>query len=248
MPYLNLDDGAATPIAATLGFPTYGGEETLKTLREELSQLLGDRPDIDPDRLDKWINFAYRDIASLLDLPELDVRFGFDTVAGQSLYTLPTTVKYIRKASISDTATYPTQQGRTLDYISIDTYRRLPEVLGDVAMYGVDNKLLFLYPAPSAVRSIAIEAAIIPQRMTEDTQSPIFGPEWNEVILQGARARGFDAMMEWDNGAQAQNVYIASIRSKRNTKAENRTNEVAAFRPARDRTSRYRYGSSKGDY
>jgi hypothetical protein len=100
MPYLALNpaDAVAAP-ATTLGEPLTSDGETLATMRGRLNLMLGGRPDAIP-LLTGWINSAYVDVATSLEIEELKGNLQLNlVVAGKALYLLPKVVRAIRQAS-----------------------------------------------------------------------------------------------------------------------------------------------------
>lgn len=244
MPFLNLDPTAATAVASSVGAPIVSGEETLDSFRTELAALLGGRADIDPARLDRWINQAYRDLATSFDIPSLNVNFGFTTTGSQAQYLLPTTLLVTRSISVSDTVNYPVEEGRPLRKIELDTYRKLPELDDEPSAYLLLDKLLVFYGTPPGARAISVDAYIKPQKLVNPTDSSVLGAEWDEAILLSARAKAHNGLLEWTQGSLAENAFLSRVRRTRDVKADERTNEVAAFRPARSRYQRDRIDRS----
>lgn len=240
MPFLNLDPSAATAVASTVGAPAVSGEETLDSFRSELTAMLGGRADVDPARLDRWINQAYRDLATSFDIPSLNVNFGFALVGAQAQYLLPVTLLVTRSVSVSDTVNYPVEKGRPLRKIELDTYRKLPELSDEPTAYLLQDKLLAFYGTPPVARTVSVDAYIKPQKLALVTDSSILGAEWDEPILLSARAKAHNALLEWTQGSMAENAFLSRVRRMRDVKADERTNEVAAFRPARSMYQRDR--------
>jgi hypothetical protein len=90
MPYAALKESIATLITSgNLGAPLTSTGETLASLEAELMLQLGSRTDVTPARLKLWINFAYRELCSSLEIDELKGSMSFSLVAGQPLYLLP---------------------------------------------------------------------------------------------------------------------------------------------------------------
>lgn len=240
MPFLNLDPAAAVAVVSTIGAPATNGEETLNSMRTELASLLAGRTDVDPTRLDRWINQAYRDLATSFDIPSLNVNFGFMLTGAQATYKLPTTLLVSRSVSVSDSINYPVEKGRPLRKIELDTYRKLPELTDEPTSYMLQDKLLVFYATPIAARAVTIDAYIKPQKLVNPTDSSILGAEWDEPILMSARAKAHNALLEWTQGSMAENAFLSRVRRMRDIKADERTGEIAAFRPARGRYDRDR--------
>lgn len=248
MPHLKLDPVAATAVAETVGAPIIAGEETLLSMANELKSMLGEREDVTPERLARWINQAYRDIGSSIDMPELHVNIDFNTVASQELYYLPTDIVRTKRASMIDTVNFSTDGGTPLRKIDLDYYRGLPDLEDVVSFYLYTNRFIVLYPTPKEVKTIVIEAYIRPQRLTLADHSPIFSPDWHEALMLAARAKAFRSLLEFDSGDKAENDFITHVRRKINPQAEERTGMVAAFRPARSYKAARRLNRPREDW
>jgi hypothetical protein len=233
LPFLNLDPDDAEPIVESLGAPLVSQQETLLSLSNELLLTLGARTDVTADRLARWINQAYLDLPTSVDIPEFHVGIQFNTVLSQPLYLLPTTIIRTKRASMIDSVDFSSDGGTPLRKIDPDYYRKLPDQEDVVGMYFYSQKLIVLYPTPNAARTIVVDAYIRPQLLEDDTDSPIFAPEWYEALLLSARAKAFRSLLEWEAGATAENDFVAHVRRKINPQAEERSGMVAAFRPAR---------------
>ncbi len=248
MPYLNLDPTTATAVVTSLGAPLTNQEETLASMQDELLAMLGGRDDIDPARLTRWINQAYRDIGSSIDIPEFNVGISFSTVVSQPLYLLPTTLVRTKRAAMIDTVNYSSDGGIPLTKIDPDFYRGLPDQ-GDVpSRYFFQNRLIVMYPTPNQVKTIAIDAYIRPQQLVSATDSPVFGVEWYEPLLLAARAKAFRSLLEFERGDKAENDFVSSVRRKHNSRADEREGMIAAFRPARSFRSINRHSPPREDY
>lgn len=247
MPFLNLDPSAAEVIAPTLGAPLTAGEETLLSFANELKSTLGERDDVTPERLARWVNQAYRDLPTTLDLPESHVGIEFDSVADQALYLLPTELIRTMGASLVDSVNY-SEGGTPLRKIDLAYYRKLGDLTDVVTSYLYQNKMVVLYPTPVAVKAIVIDAYILPQRLINADDSSIYSPDWNEAILLGARAKAFRSLLEFEMGNNAYNDYVGYIRNKINPKAEERTGMIAGFQPARRWRQVIRKAQERGDW
>lgn len=232
MPYLALDPAVAADAAPTLGAPLVGGVETLETLTDELYNELGGASDIDPARLTRWINEAYLELATMLKLPDFNKSFQFNTVAGQPLYKVGTQILSTERASIIDSVNY-SEGGIPLKKSSADHYRRLPVQNDEPTEYFFEGNLIVLWPTPVGVRTVVVDAYILPQRLSDPDHSPIISDAWTEALRKSARSKGFDGTLEFQAGAQAENKFISHVRRKIDTDAEERTGVVARFIPAR---------------
>lgn len=240
MPYGLLSRATAAAAGAVPeAAPRISVGETLLSLRADLTPLIGNRSDATNARLDKWINKAYLDMASSLDLPEVEGSYAFSTVANQALYVKPAAVVWGENAAIVDGLTYPSG-GRPLAKTDLDKYRRQAEATGDVQMWFPYGDLWVLWPTPVGAYTISLDVRIRPDVLTLDTHSPIFGQEWHEGILLLARHKALRDLMDYQAAAAAKNDYVAFVRDRINSKAGRAAGVHSAVRPARKASDLYK--------
>jgi hypothetical protein len=200
MPFIVLSpaDAQAAP-TVTIGAPLISQGETLESMRNDLDLELGSRPDVDEDRLDRWINRAYFDMATALQFPELEGSFELSTVAAEHLYLVPSHLLKILDISLTLDRSY---------------FRRLRVSDGDPKIYHRTGSLLVIYPAPEEVRAIAIDARFRPIALTAAHHSPVFGQEWHEGVQLLARVKAHKALLEWDLAREAENEWTAWMRRR----------------------------------
>jgi hypothetical protein len=248
MPFYHLDESAAAAVVPTLGAPATGGDYTFLAMQTELLSLLGGRTDIDPPRLGKWLNQAYQGLAAALDLPEFNASIEFDTVGAQPLYLAGASIRRTNSAVVRDTTNY-SNGGRPLYKTDLDSLRRLHDESNEPERYYFQNRLIALWPTPTAARTIVMDVFFIPQKMVEDDDAPILGEEWMEVLIARARATAFSALLEFQLAGQAQNEYVAKLREKTDMKAQEKSGMIAGFRPARHARDRHTSNvDRRGDY
>jgi hypothetical protein len=215
MPYIVLDSAvaAAAPVV-TKGAPLVSVGETLASLRSELKKMLAGRTDVDLPRLNLWINFAYQDLASSLEIDDLKSAYGFPTVAGQPLYQVPAVVGSTRSAALIDPVNSPIYGGRPLMKTDVDNYYREENRSDYPQKYFREAGLIVLYPTPDQAYTVALNFWIRPANLVNETDSPILAYEWHEAILLMARAKAFSALLEFEAAQAAQNDYVNLIRRK----------------------------------
>jgi hypothetical protein len=215
MPYIVLDPGAAeaAPVV-TRGAPLTNVGETLASLRGELRKMLGGGNVADTPRLNLWINFAYQDIASSLEIDEMKSAYGFVTVAAQAMYRVPAVVGSTRSAALIDAVNNPVYGGRPLTKSDVDDYQREENRTDPPQKYFREAGILVLYPTPDKAYTVAVNFWIRPENLVNETDSPILAYEWHEAILLNARAKGFSALLEFDKAMAAQNDFINLVRRK----------------------------------
>lgn len=251
-PFTALDATTAQVVASTLGAPLVSTGDTLSTIRDELVAALGQRTDLtvggtDFTRINKYINYAYRDLCSSLQLEELIASLSFNTVAAQPLYKLPNAVRDTRMVSLVDPVTYPVTGGLPLNKRDLAWYRR-QILFSDVGPtdYFKYNTLLVLWPTPTAVNALSVEFRIRPDDLVGATDSPILPTEWHEGIFLLAKAKLHAALLEPDLAAIAENDFTKFVRRKTDRAAEETENMIAQARPIRRRSQMNR-GSQSPD-
>lgn len=236
MPFRSLDRSlAAAAPALTAGAPRTVGL-TLAMLRDELFLAIGSRADVPPSRLNLWVNLAYADVTSSVELDELQSSFTLSTVIDQHLYLLPSAVGITKGAALYNPTRYSILGGRLLDKSDLNEYRMSEEATGEPRSYFRSADLLVLYPAPDAVYEIAIDFLIRPDLLVDDEDAPILPYELQEGILLAARYKAFTQLLEFDKSAPALNDYIAFMRRKLDkTAAEDSGKIVGSLVPRRGR-------------
>lgn len=219
MPYNVLtEDLAEAAPATTIGQPRTSEGETLASMVAELQKMLGNRGDIDDARAKMWINQAYVDTWTSLQLEEALASLDFPLVSGQHIYALPDVVATTIGAAIVDTDDL--QGGWPLIKTDLYGYRRFPDEEGAPTHYFRLGNILVIYPTPEDADTLVLDFRSRPLLLVEDTDSPALGYEWHEVILLNARKKGFSALLEFDKAMPAENDYIQSVRRRRSAEAD----------------------------
>lgn len=242
MPYIVLDSGAAAaPPALTIGAPKTSVGETLASMTADLKLQLK-RPELDDARIATWINRAYIDLWSSLDLDDSYASYAFNLVPGQPLYRLPPQAATTLGAALVDDGN--PNGGWPIDKTDLRTYRMLPVEDGEPYSYFRMGDILVLYPTPEKVQTVVVDFRMIPMDLVAATDSPILSREWHESIVLNARKKGFSALLEFDKVMPAQNEYIQSVRVRKDddaTEQEGRIIRSSRPRSGRD-LGRKRYG------
>lgn len=233
MPFLHLDPALSTPIVSTAGAPLTSVGETLASLQEDLIEELGNR---DPGSVKtaKWINRAYKYLASILDIKQLFASIQFNSTANQPIYQLPANVAWVRELSVVDPGNYPSG-GYNLIPIDADTYRKLSDDDTNLpANYFREGNLLVLYPTPREVKTYALEARIRPAPLVNPTDSPIIPPEYHEALLLRAKHVAFRALKSYTESGIARNDMISDLRGVEDSDANEDAEIPRGVRPIRD--------------
>jgi hypothetical protein len=241
MPYIALNpaDGVAAPIT-TVGAPLTSEGVTLAEMRGQLNLMLGGRSDITNTTLDYWINAAYTDIASSLEIDELKASLAINLVVGKALYLLPKVVRAIRQVSVIDAVTYGDLGGRKLEKSDLAKYRRSSNRSDEPTEYFREKDLLVLWPTPVAVRVLSLDIWIRPDKMVNDEDSPILPFEWHEVILKNARSKAHSDLREFSRAAMAENDFVNLVRRKDSPDELEEDDKIIGSSVPRERRNLYR--------
>lgn len=226
MPYqaLDPDTAAAAPAGVALGEPLTNVGDTFLELKEELDKRLGGRSDVSNTRLGSWVNQGYIDLASSLRLDQLEASFELSVVADQPFYLLPDNVFAIQEVALNEESV--PLEGRPLDKIDKNKYRALPDTFGGFPKaFFRYQKILVLWPTPDQSMSVTVDAQILPAKLEGDTNSSILGIEWDEAILLASRWKGFDALLEFEQGILAKNAYLNYVRERKSRSDEEQHKE-----------------------
>jgi hypothetical protein len=225
VPFRALDSSvAAAAPATTAGAPLVSVGETLGSLRAELIIELGSRNDVDAPRVDKWINWAYKNLAGMLKLQELKGSLVVNLVVDQPFYLLPIQVRSIRQLSVRDSTRYY-KGGVNLIESNEDEYRRQADnatykpYLSPLNWFRYKRMLVF-FPDPVAVLPVDVDFWVRPDDLVGDTDSPLLPPEFHEPLLLHARHRAWRSLRNYVEAKQAANDFLQALRPLIDTDAE----------------------------
>lgn len=243
MPFTVLNEStAAAAFTTTAGAPLTSVGETLASLREELQEQIGNRDDIDSARFDRWINWGYRNVASMFTLKELMGSASIAVVAEQPFYLIPPQVAWVDYLAVSDSTTYPVSEGRELEKIDLDIYRKLDVLDEEPTKYFRWRRMLVLWATPLNDRTLTCEFKVRPDDLEEETDSPLLPQEFHEAILLSARHRAFRSLMNSKMAQEAMNDFLVCIRPLQNTDAEEAVTANGTMTPIRYKRDLYRRG------
>jgi hypothetical protein len=230
MPYTVLDPALAQPMTQVIGAPRVNVGITLNALVEELDALLLRRADIPSERLELWLNEAYIDLATSLELDELRVGLSIELSAEQPLYRLPPNLTITEEVAVLGAL-----RGFPLEKIDLRTYRALEEQLGAPKLFFRQGDMLVLWPSPDRLGYLlVVDGLMAPLPMTLASHSPIVGPEWHEGIKLLAKQKAYSALMEYDKALEAGNDYVQFVRRRTDRKSrEERGRIVGSSVPGR---------------
>lgn len=246
MPFITLDPSTAVPApVTTIGDPLTNEGETLASLRAELK--LSIIREIEPQRLNKWINDAYLHLAGMLTVGEMFASLSIPTVVDQPLYLLPKVVAWIKQIPLNDPALYSVVGGKNMVMTDLAGYRDLPDYPSTYTYapqkWFRQGRLLALWPKPPTAAAVTVDFRIRPNKLTLETHSPILPEEFHEPLLLRARYVAFSRLKMFNEANLAQNDFVASLRDLVNTDAEEVAGKPASFYPGTALRRFYRKGS-----
>lgn len=217
MPFRALDPStaAAAPVS-TAGAPLTSIGDTLASIRAELQLDLGGSGDLDVPRMNKWINWAYRNLAAMLKLKELEGSLVINLVVDQPFYNVPIQVRSIRQLSVRDSTRYA-KGGINLHESDVYEYRRQPDNAYFKPYESPLNwfrfgRMLVFFPDAVYVLPVDVEFWIRPDDLVDDTDSPILPPEFHEPLQLLALHRGFRARRLRAEAKEAYNDFLTALR------------------------------------
>lgn len=245
MPYTVLDPttAKAAPVL-TVGNPLTSRGETLLSFEQELYYQLGGRDDVDSARLRRWINWGYIDVATSLEIEELNSSFALSLVATQPLYLMPSQLFSTIEVSLVDSM-HP-DGGYPLERMDISAYRGSPVVNDAPDGFFIHGEMMVIYPTPIQASTAGVDFRIRPNFMVNDTDSPLLQLEWHEAILIAAKEKAFDGLLEPDRAVAARNQWINIVRRRRDRMAEEDRGKHAGMTPVRHASQLRRFRRHPG--
>lgn len=242
MPYIALDESTAEDApAVTIGAPLTSVGMTFGEMLAELDAELGSRTDVDNTsvRLKLWVNWAYRNVASMLTVKELMGSFSLTTVADQPFYLLPTSIAWLKRLSIID-ATDFLAGGQEMEMIDESGYRLLADLTDIPSKYMRYRRMLVLWATPNDEYELTVDCRVRPDNMVDSTDSPILPEEFHESILLYGRYRAFRALRMYQEASVALNDAVTTLRPLINTDAEEADGAIQRVQPIRTKAQLFR--------
>ena len=248
MPFLPISGAEVAP-TTTIGDPLTGVGRSRSWLVDRLRRSLGGRGDVTGD-LPDWVNDAYQDMATSLELDELKGSIGLTLVAGQPFYELPDSVGTLRMVSYH-AAQAPTagREGYQLSKISLENYRELAVQEGAPQVYFRERQTLVIWPTPTAASlgTLGVDFRIFPRELVEDTDCPIMRREWHRGIVLLAKHLAHVDLLEDQQAIVAENAYSGFVRRRLDRQADEDENRlVGSSLPKRARDVRNHVVRTRG--
>lgn len=151
------------------------GQMTLTDFREELTLAAGNRGHTNP-QLDRWVNFAYMDVAGAVDMDELEEDTDVPTVANQAYIDKPAGASKV--ISVVNETT-----GGLLQYIDKTEYFRLDRTkVGDPVKWAVLSERVYLHPTPDSIDTIKLIHKIEPTALSAVGDTTVLDSVWDNAI------------------------------------------------------------------
>jgi hypothetical protein len=151
------------------------GFMTLDDFRTDLQSALGDRGLGNP-KLDRWVNFAYLDLAGAISFESLEDDITRSTVAANRAVAAPGNTLAIKV--VRDTT-----NDRLLSWIPKPEYfRRSASASGQPTHWTRHGEEILLHPIPDDVFSLDIFYQTMPDRLTSPADTTILPDTWDVAI------------------------------------------------------------------
>lgn len=233
MPYTPFTPATAkaAPVT-TIGAAVLNNGMTFLEMQTELGDQTGDRDDLTTTRNKRFINWAYQNLAGMVQLKELYGSVTINTDADQPFYLLPKQISFIKRASYINTDLL--DEGSELAMIDEAAYRNLPATdESEPHSYLRVGRMLVIYPTPDDDWNVTLDVKIRPDDLVADTDCTLLPPEFDEAHLLMARSRLFRSVRQYKEAAQAQNDALGILRPLLNTDAEELDGAEFSLAPAR---------------
>jgi hypothetical protein len=194
------------------------------------------------------VNEGYLELASVVEMPMLQMSLSFDLVSPNRLVQLPINVKRIDEVSVEEDplSTEPKAYDGQLEFMTVDSYRKKIDLKGKPTHYTRQGDRFAIWPYSDKNLTVVLDAYFLPQQLVADTDSNMLGVEWDGVVELLATKHALTFHREYDEAGQVQNLALAQIRSMKDFASEQKAMGVAAFRPLRRRCGSS--GKRPGDY
>lgn len=153
------------------------GYLTFSQFRDDLNFALGDKQQAGNERLGRWVNKAYFEVALLSDFDGLKEAATADSVADQQEYSVPS--DFLAVISVS----YP-DEDKVLLETSISAMRRSdPDVTGIPKYYATRQESIYLWPVPDeSGKTILMDYMEEPAALSADDDVTVLPQHFDQAI------------------------------------------------------------------
>lgn len=213
------------------GAPLTSLGETLADFLEDLADETGDRDDMTPARYKKAVNRAYRNLAGMIRIKELEASLTLSLESGYDSYYIPQQVSFIQRISLIDSQMIT---GGTLTAMTDpQAFRELPDCDGTPTTYIRVGRVVYFWPTPNDDWDATMDFKVRPDDLVNDTDSPILPIEMHEPLMLMAKARVWRLARNYKEASQAMNDALGVLRPLLNTDAEELDGAEFSLAPAR---------------
>lgn len=185
------------------------GVMTLADLQNELRYGLNNRDELTPTQLTRWLQWSYQHVSmpNIFRHRELQATQNVTTVNGTYQYTLNDDVYGL----------YTVRNNTVGMKVRPRTYQSLQEMTrhsGRPAWYALWNRQLVLFPTPDSANAgqvLDVNYWKRPGNLATSGPASILGPEWDEVIVEGAKWRGWRALNRYELALEARESFAGLI-------------------------------------
>lgn len=170
----------------------------------EVSARLGNRNGIDA-RIAQWINDAYFELllSPKFRFHELERSSSLTTEVGVIAYELPTDLWHILNLRDETNG----REIRRNDWINLDRRRNTDGTPNKYTRFGTTIEL---DPTPDSIITMVLRYKVRPAELVSGG-TPIFGREWDEILITMATTKGFDALEQTAQAMQQRQLLEAIL-------------------------------------
>jgi hypothetical protein len=201
---------------------------SLLSLATEVTFTLGNRAEQLPTAK-LWVNRSYQRLQDTIEFPESHVAVTFATVVGNPVHALATVAPDLFSIiSLRNNTT-----DKRVRQISLRRYDELALALtGSPIVYTLRGRTsLLLWKVPIAIETLQITYRKRLTPLAVDADLHVLPDAWEEAIVFGATAYGFEANNEIERARQARSSMRATIGQLRDRMAEDLTDRDEAIAP-----------------
>lgn len=149
------------------------------------------------NRINMYLNNQYFNVIRRVDYYVDEATSDYNTVAGTSLYALPT--DFARVRSVRDTS-----RQQEMVAVGLRDIDRSIASSGAPTFYALDASSVHLYPTPDNAYPIEVRYWKLPVALSADTDTPTLPADYHNMLIYGATAECYRAEDDHATAAQWQ--------------------------------------------
>lgn len=186
----------------------------LLTLANDVNYTVGN----DPNLLSEakiWVDRAYRYLATIVELPEMQATTSQVLVVATNSYALPS--DFFSVYSLRNSTDQTVLRQVTLpEFDNLNTTTQAnPEI------YALDHQNFYLWPTPDETDTLQLRYRKSPVALTADTDEHVLDEVWNQPLVLLACAFGFDYRNELERATAYRRNAFGLIRTQEKRHAAN---------------------------